>query len=169
MRTGRIAFCVYSTIISGGAIAVVGVVGMLAHLPLLFPSLGPTIFLQAITPRARSARSWNTIVGHSIGIFAAFIALYLCEVQPAAGVVNLSDLTVAKAAATAFAVGVTIWLQLIVDAQHPPATATTMLITLGGLQPDLRTVIAIAISIILITALSAAAYASRSYSGNRRS
>lgn len=47
-----------------------GVLGMWAHQPWLFPSLGPTIFLQTVTPNESAARPWNTVRGHGVGIAA---------------------------------------------------------------------------------------------------
>ena len=49
--------------------------------------------------------------------------------------------------------GATIALQLAAQAQHPPAAATTMLITLGGLTPDAHTVLVIAVGVLLVAAL----------------
>jgi hypothetical protein len=48
-------------------------------------------------------------------------------------------------------------LQLALKAQHPPAAATTMLITLDGLKPDWETVLAIVVGVLLVATLGEAA------------
>jgi hypothetical protein len=61
---------------------VIGALGLVAHQPWFFPSLGPTIFLQAVTPGAPSARLRKTIGGHAVGVCAGFASLFLFGVKP---------------------------------------------------------------------------------------
>lgn len=119
----------------------------------LFPSLGPTIFLQAITPHEPAARPWNTLAGHAIGAVVGFTAVLLFGAEHATPVPSTDVLSASRIAATALAVGATVALQLAAKAQHPPAAATTMLITLGGLTPDAQTVLVIAVGAMLVAAL----------------
>jgi hypothetical protein len=60
---------------------------------------------------------------------------------------------VARIAANALAVALTIGGQIPARASHAPATATTLLITLGGLPADLATVGVLVIGIGLSTFL----------------
>jgi len=55
----------------------IGALGLWAGQAWLFPSLGPTIFLQAVTPHEPSAQLWNTLAGHAVGVAAGFGALFL--------------------------------------------------------------------------------------------
>jgi hypothetical protein len=48
----------------------------------------------------------------------------------------MSVLSVERVAATAVSVAVTVGVQSLSKVQHPPAAATTMLITLGGMKPS---------------------------------
>nr|WP_210530874.1 HPP family protein [Rubellimicrobium arenae] len=133
-----------------------GIIGLLGHWAgqaWLFPSLGPTIFLQAVTPDQPSARLWNTLAGHAIGVAAGFGALYLLHAQSDPPALSSGVLTIGRVAATALAIGATVALQLTISAQHPPAAATTLLITLGGLKPDWATVGSIIIGVALVAAL----------------
>jgi hypothetical protein len=131
----------------------IGLLGLWFRQPWLFPSLGPTIFLQAVTPDAPGARLWNTLAGHAIGVAAGFGALFLFAGQNAPTPLTSDVLAVSRIAATVLAVGATVGVQLAVSAQHPPAAATTMLITLGGLKPDVQTVWAIAVGVMLVAVL----------------
>ena len=56
-------------------------------------------------------------------------------------------LSIHRVAATALAVSVTVGLQSVLNAQHPPAAATTMLVTLGGLKPNWSTVYIVSIGV----------------------
>ena len=156
----------YAVLLSALVMGIIGALGLWAGQAWLFPSLGPTIFLQAVTPQEAAARPWNTLVGHAIGVVAGFAAVFLLGAEHAPSVLSTDVLSASRVAATAFAVGATVALQLAAGAQHPPAAATTMLITLGGLKPDPHTVLVIAVGVVLVAALGEGAR--RLYSGRRR-
>jgi CBS-domain-containing membrane protein len=132
-----------------------GAIGLALQQPWLFPSLGPTIFLQAVTPSAPEARSWNIMAGHAIGVIAGFAALYLFGAQATPTVIGGASLCWERVAATALAVAATVGAQSAVSAQHPPAAATTMLITLGGLRPGWGGVLSIAAGVSLVATFGA--------------
>jgi CBS-domain-containing membrane protein len=148
---------VYAVLVSTVVMAVIGALGLWAGEAWFFPSLGPTIFLQAVTPDQPGARAWNTLVGHTIGVAAGFAAVYLVGANHAPPSMSADMLTASRVAATALAVGATIGLQYPLRALHPPAAATTMLITLGGFKPGLHTVWLIAAGVALVTLLGESA------------
>lgn len=106
----------YPTMISGLVIGAIGSFAISVDEPWLFPSLGPTVFMQAVTPSASGARVWNTIVGHAIGLVAGFIALFACAAQNTPAVMSAEILSMQRVAATALAVSVTV-------GRKPPAWA----------------------------------------------
>lgn len=143
----------YAGLLSAAVMAAVGMLGIWAGQPWLFPSLGPTIFLQAVTPNEPAAQPWNTLAGHALGLALAFATLYLFAAQSDPPTLGTGLLTTGRVAATALAVEATVVLQLLLKAQHPPAAATTMLITLGGLKPNWGTVLVIVVGVALVAAL----------------
>lgn len=149
----RIAHLMHATFFSGVVLAIIGLLAWIARTPWLFPSLGPTIFLQTVTPNQPGARVWNTLVGHAIGVIAGLAAVFACAAANQAGGMSAHGPTLARVAATAIAVGATIALQMVVSAEHPPAAATTMLISMGALPPDLRTVGVVAAGVLLCSGL----------------
>jgi hypothetical protein len=153
-KHSRAASPAYAALLSTLVMGIVGALGLWAGQPWLFPSLGPTIFLGAVSPNEPGARLWNTLVGHGIGVAAGFAALFLFGAQDAPPALSAEALSAGRAAATALAVGATVALQLLANAQHPPAAATTMLITLGGLKPGWNTVFAIAVGVGLVAAFA---------------
>jgi hypothetical protein len=140
----------YAATVSALAIGSIGVFGLLAQQPLLFPSLGPTLFLQAVTPNSPGARCWNVVVGHALGLCIGFLALFLFKAETTPVVMTANVLSPERIAATAVAIGVTIALQTPLDAQHPPAAATTMLITLGGLKPAWSKMSSVGVGLLLV-------------------
>jgi hypothetical protein len=58
---------------------IVGLIGLLAHQPWLFPSLGPTAFLQAEQPKQPTACFYNTVMGHLHGLVAGILAVLFWE------------------------------------------------------------------------------------------
>ena len=132
---------------------IVGGLGLAFQQPWLFPSLGPTIFIHTVTPQQEAARPWNTFVGHGIGAAAAFLSLALFGALHAPAAMIGGQVTAARIAASALAVALTIGGQIPARAGHAPATATTLLITLGGFPADLATIVVLVIGVGMSTLL----------------
>ncbi len=147
----------YAALVSTIVLAIIGALAFWAKQPWLFPSLGPTVFLQTVTPNDRGSKLWNTFVGHAAGVCAGFLALSLMGLASLPPTIGVEPLAPARAGATALAVGATIGIQYILKATHPPAAATTMLITLGAMEPSWRSVGVIAIGVALVSAFGEAA------------
>lgn len=64
-------------------ISLLAVLAMVWHVPLVFPSLGPTAFLLFSSPHLPSACPRNTLCGHAIGIVCGYGALWLTGLQHA--------------------------------------------------------------------------------------
>jgi hypothetical protein len=69
-RAGGIGGGLYAAVLSLVVLAASGSVGLVVHLPWLFPSLGPTVMLFFESPKHRSSRPLNALVGHGIGLLA---------------------------------------------------------------------------------------------------
>ena len=139
-----------AAILSALGISIIAVVGVFTHQPLLFPSLGPTIFVVTLAPNEPIVRFRNIILGHGLGIVSALIAM------PIAGLLQhqfcFSELCtqLGLGAAAALAVALTIIMQVPVHALHPPAAATTMLLVLGGIKPEWQSITIIMSSVLFI-------------------
>ncbi len=150
MRLGAALYAGWVALVITG---IVGGLGLAFQQPWLFPSLGPTIFIHTVTPNQEAARPWNTFVGHGIGAAAAFLSLALLGALHAPSAMAGGHVTASRIAASALAVALTIGGQIPARAGHAPATATTLLITLGGFPADLATVGVLVIGIGLSTLL----------------
>lgn len=135
---------------SGLVIAAIGALGWASGVPWVFPSLGPSIAIQARSPEHRTARPWNVVVGHLIGAAVGFAVVRITGLvhQPP---MNISHaLTGARVVAAALAVFLSMALQELADANHAPAEATTLLIVVGALDATLKGALVLLAGIALI-------------------
>ncbi len=134
-------------------IALLAGVAMVSRTPFVFPSLGPTAFLFFFTPRAPAATPRHTLYGHAIGIACGWAALWLfgLEHAPAAMTVGVSAARVGAAALSLASTGA---LMILLKAAHPPAGATTLIISLGIVtRPFHLLVIEIAVAVLTLQAI----------------
>jgi CBS-domain-containing membrane protein len=136
---------------------VVGGLALAVGEPLLFPSLGPTVFMQVQMPQ-QQARIWNTVIGHAVGVAVAVLALAATGATHTPPPITTGILSWQRELASALAVGLTIAGQVPLRAVHPPAAATTLLITLGAINPEWRAIAIISAGVILTAALGEAGH-----------
>ncbi|MGO1052876.1 HPP family protein [Crossiella sp. CA198] len=125
---------------------------MATHLPLLFPSLGPTAYLLFSSPLTAPASPRNTLLGHLIGVLAGGIGLTVFGLTQAAP--DLTHLTWPRAGAAALALSLTCGGMSLLGLSHPPAGATTLIVALG-LMRTLPELVLIMLSVLALTALGA--------------
>lgn len=101
--------------------------------PFVFPSLGPTVFLFFYTPTGASAAPRNTVLGHLIGAVAGYVSLLVFGLAEAAPALS-SSVTLPRVGAAALSLGLTAGLMVWFRVPHPPAGATTLIVSLGILR-----------------------------------
>lgn len=136
-------------------VASVGIIALAASItdqPLVFPSLGPTAFLIFDRPRVPSAAPRNVVVGHAIGVACGVVSLALFGVlgEPTPA----RHLSVTRVLAAAVSLGLTVAVMVLVRVPHPPAAATTLVVSLGYL----RSTADIAVLLVAVCALAAQGY-----------
>ncbi|MFW6074757.1 MAG: HPP family protein [Chloroflexota bacterium] len=134
------------------AVTISGLAAHFAEQPLLFPSLGPTALLLFERPLSIQASPRNTLIGHLVGILAGAGALATFGLLDAPSVIQ-EGVTFPRIAAAALSLAVTGAILLLARAQHPPAGATTLLVSLG-LLTSLAQMISVAIGVLLLTVSS---------------
>ncbi len=127
-------------------------VGWATRQPLIFASLGPTAYELVEQPQVRSARVYNIIVGHLIGLGAGFLAVYLLNAWNAPNVISTGIVSSERLWAATVAAMLTTFVTLILKAGQPAALATTLLISLGSMQ-TLWGAIDIVAGVLIITAI----------------
>jgi len=116
----------------------IGLLATMAHLarsPLIFPSLGPTAFLLFFRPMAAASSPRHTVLGHLVGVLVGLFCLWVFGLLGVPA--NLSEgVGLARVGAAALSLGGTGALMVYFGVTHPPAGATTLIISLG-LMPHL--------------------------------
>ncbi|WP_433282901.1 HPP family protein [Micromonospora sp. CA-244673] len=138
---------------AGSAVAVVvaGAVALLTRQPWLFPSLGPAIMLHIEQPGKPESSPRNTVIGHLVALLAGYALLVVTGLadHPSALQEGVSG---ARIVATAGSLAVTAAVLVLLKAAHPPAGATTLIVSLGLLHTPVQLVVAFA-AVLLVTAV----------------
>jgi hypothetical protein len=153
-RIAAIPDPVWSPLVSGLLVLVVGAVSLLVGRPWLFPSLGPSAVLAGEMPAHPVTRAWNTIVGHFGGLVAGAIGVILAGAASQPVVLVDHVLTPQRVLASVIAIALTGIMGGALRASHPPAAATTLLVSLGSLKTidDAANLMA---GVLLLTAVAA--------------
>ena len=131
------------------SIGIMSVLALITGSPFIFPSLGPTAFLFFYTPRAPSASPRNTLIGHTIGVLAGYFSLVVTGLTMA-GPALAVGVTWPRVLAAALSLGLTAGLMVLCKSPHPPAGATTLIISLGILTRPWQLVLLL-VAVILLT------------------
>jgi len=130
-------------------IVLMSVLALITGSPFIFPSLGPTAFLFFYTPRAPSASPRNTVVGHTIGVLAGYFSLVVTGLT-AAGPALAVGVTWPRVIAAALSLGLTAGLMVLSRSPHPPAGATTLIVSLGILTKPWQLLL-LMVAVVLLT------------------
>lgn len=115
------------------AIAILSCAALITGAPLIFPSLGPTAFLLFYTPLLPAASPRNTLIGHGIGAAAGYLSLVVFGLTANAAAL-VEGVTWSRVGAAALSLGLTSGVMVWARAPHPPAGATTLIVSLGILR-----------------------------------
>lgn len=132
------------------SIAIMAAAAVVTGQPLVFPSLGPTAFLLFYTPMAPAACPRNTISGHAIGAAAGYLSLVVFGLTDAAPALSTS-VTWSRVGAAALSLGLTSGVMVWLKVPHPPAGATTLIVSLGMLRtPAQIAVLMVAVCLLVV-------------------
>ncbi len=131
------------------SIALMAVAALITGAPFVFPSLGPTAFLFFYTPTAPTASPRNTIVGHAVGAAMGWLSLLAFGLvhEPPALTAGVDS---SRVFAAALSLGLTSGVMILLRSPHPPAGATTLIISLGILR-HLWQVGVLMLAVVLLT------------------
>lgn len=142
-------YAVYCFVNGCLSIALMSLAALLTDEVFIFPSLGPTAFLFFFTPLAPTASPRNTIYGHAIGAACGWLSLAIFGLTDAGTAVQ-EGVTSSRVLAAALSLGSTSGLMVLLRAPHPPAGATTLIISLGILR-DLEQLLVLMLAVVLLT------------------
>jgi CBS domain-containing membrane protein len=151
----RLVFTVFVAAAGGISIALITAVAFWTNHPLVVPSLGPTAFLVFNRSQSQVSRPRNIVFGHLIGALSGFAALAAFGLLQAPAVTE-GGLSASRIGAAALSIALTSGVMILADAEHGPAAATTLIVSLGfirtleGLALLMAGVVALALEGVLI-------------------
>jgi CBS domain-containing membrane protein len=129
-------------------IALLTLLALLTRNPFVFPSLGPTAYLFFFSPQAESASPRNAVLGHLIGLLSGFAAYRITGMHPFPQGFR-GEVYWPRILASALALALTGAIMVLLHVNHPPAGATTMIVSLGILaKPEYLVIIEIAVVLL---------------------
>lgn len=141
-----------TTLHTGLLLSTTAVLSWLLGVPMLFPSLGPSAFVLALFQRSDATRPRRVIGGHLIGVVAGLLAYHLLAsgvtMTSAADPGSIEGLRLAVSGV--LATMVTAGGMLATDTRHPPACATTLIVSLGLLTTPLEGTLIVGAVIVLV-------------------
>jgi CBS-domain-containing membrane protein len=145
----NVIWAIYVFINGFVSIGLLALLALFTGSPFVFPSLGPTAYLFFFSPLAETASPRNTILGHAIGLICGYGAFVLSvATSPPFGV--LPGVHGPRVLAAALSLSATGALMALFRVSHPPAGATTLIVSLGIISHP-KDLVIIEIAVILLT------------------
>jgi len=134
------------------AIAIMSAVALITGAPFIFPSLGPTAFLLFYTPMLAASSPRNCLIGHGIGAASGYFALVVFGLTDH-GPALAEGVAWNRVGAAALSLGLTSGLMVWARSPHPPAGATTLIVSLGILhRPSDLAILMVAVALLVVQA-----------------
>lgn len=146
----RLVWAAYVFINGFLTIALLSLLAVATRTPFVFPSLGPTAYLFFFTPLAVSASPRHAVLGHAVGLLCGYGAYVVTGSHGFGGNALLSAWW-PEAMAAALSLASTGALMVLLKVSHPPAGATTLIVSLGILS-KVEYLVVIEVAVILLTA-----------------
>jgi CBS domain-containing membrane protein len=146
----RIVRSVYVFVNGFITIGLLALLALLSRNPFVFPSLGPTAYLLFFSPLSKTCSPRNTIFGHAIGIICGYGAFAVTG----AGAMPFGvhpGIFWPRILAAALSLSATGALMVLFGVSHPPAGATTLIISLGIISKP-RELVIIEVAVFLLVA-----------------
>ena len=135
-------------------IGVLALLALVSHNPFVFPSLGPTAYLLFFSPLGKTSSPRNTVFGHAIGLICGYLAF----VATGAGALPFGThpgIVWPRILAAALSLSATGAFMVILDVSHPPAGATTLIVSLGIISKPIELfIIEVAVFLLVAQALA---------------
>ena len=114
----------------------------------IIASLGATTFIIFAMPKYTTANPRNVIGGHLIGILVGIFSIFISSLNFRTGE-NFFSSEMINIIIPAFSVGLSIFLMVITNTEHPPAAGTALGLTVQGCTYS--TILVILITTIVLT------------------
>jgi hypothetical protein len=143
---------VWTSLYAGLLFTVLGVLAWATGQPFIFPSLGPSAFVLAFDRHNDRGELARVVASHLVGGLAGLLAwaVLATGVAITATPPPFSGAGLRLAASATASIVLTSWAMIATDTVHPPACATTLIVSLGLLSTPLRVGIIVGSVTILV-------------------
>jgi CBS-domain-containing membrane protein len=152
----RIVHAIYMLLAGFITVAILSLLAFVSKNPFVFPSLGPTAYLFFFTPMAKTASPRNAVLGHGIGLLCGYGALRVTGAVPVLSSMHpglSSGIYWPMVFSAALSLSVTGAVMILLRVSHPPAGATTLIVSLGLISQP-RDLVILEVAVIVLTALA---------------
>ena len=150
----RLVRSLYVFVNSFVTIGVLALLALVSGNPFVFPSLGPTAYLLFFSPLAKTSSPRNIVFGHAIGLLCGYGAF----VVTGAGALPFGvhpGIFWPRILAAALSLSATGACMVLLEISHPPAGATTLIVSLGIIsKPRELAVIEVAVFLLVAQAVA---------------
>ncbi|MDY6907575.1 MAG: HPP family protein [Chloroflexota bacterium] len=122
-------YVVQCTMAVAALVAILFLLDVLTHAAVV-AALGASTFIAFTMPRSLTAQPRNIIGGHTMGLIAGTICYFVLIHTPMDWAHHTPYIL-----AAALSVGLSTFLMVITDTEHPPAAGTALGIVVGGWSP----------------------------------
>jgi len=134
-------------------IALLALLAFVSGNPFVFPSLGPTAYLLFFSPLGKTSSPRNTIFGHAIGLVCGYAAFVVTGAGASPFGVH-QGIFWPRILAAALSLSATGAFMVLFETSHPPAGATTLIVSLGIIsKPGELVIIEVAVFLLVAQAL----------------
>ena len=155
IRTARLArmWALFMFVNGFISIGILCGLAMLFKTPFIFPSLGAIAFLVFFTPTTPAASPRNTLCGHAIALVCGYAALWVTGLQHT-GPAIVAELGWMRILAVALSLATTGALMIRLNVPHPPAAATTLMVSLGLVsRPAYLVILEVGVALLVVQAI----------------
>lgn len=105
-------------------------IALITQEPFIFPSVGASAFILFYRPLVAAASPRNVLLGHTIGVLTGWASLWMFGLLGAPSAFD-AGMDTMRVAATAVGMGLACAMMVWMRAAHPPAAATSLLVSMG--------------------------------------
>ena len=145
------AMAVFVTVSGFISIVIIASAATLTNAQLIFPALGPTVFLVFSRPMSPRSSPRNIVLSHLVGWFCGWGSLILFGLLGEEAFLSMSEFGLARILAVGLSTALTSGILVFFNLEHPPAVSTALLVSLGFLSDPVELVV-LMLAVILVTA-----------------
>ncbi len=145
------AMAVFVTVSGFISIVLITSAASLTNAQLIFPALGPTVFLVFSRPMNPRSSPRNIILSHIVGWLCGWGSLALFGLLGEDADFAITEFGLTRILAVGLSTALTSGILVFFNLEHPPAVSTALIVSLGFLS-SLVDLVVLMLAVILVTA-----------------